>query len=124
MSRTIATIAAEAEADLVAARGRATTRTLDAAEIEDAIREHLRHARALAKSEPTTTVRTVLRGGYVLYGYRASADTVTITGARVDELAVDAQRAAAQSRPHGHGDRLIVRAVREGQRQGRIVVSR
>lgn len=120
---TIAKQAAEAHQALRADAPRATQRTLEAIEIEHAIREHLRHARSVGRTAPEDCVLTTLRGGFVAnnYGYRASADTVYISGRLASSLVVRALRDNAQSRRNGWGETLIHRARKPGQTQGRVI---
>lgn len=118
--KTIASIAAETAATLRETAPRARERTLDAADIEAAIRQHLKAARR----EPTgNTVTTTARGGYVPngYKYRADCDVVDITGRRVGDLQVSAGRGWAQKRAYGAGDTVITRSRKPEQTQGRIV---
>lgn len=123
MTMTITKQAAKAHQALRADAPRATQRTLDAVEIEHAIREHLRHARSVGRTAPEDRVLTTLRGGYVTngYGYRASADTVYISGRLASSLVVRALRDNAQSRRNGWGETLIHRARKPGQVQGRVI---
>jgi len=98
---------------------RARERTLGSGEIEAAIRAHLK---AVRKFGPDT-IETSLWGGFVAnsYKYRADSDRVWIKGTKVANLDVQVDRTYAQCRAGGRGDRLIVRALRPGQVQGRVV---
>lgn len=111
---TIAERAALAHQRLRRAAPRAKQRTLDANEIEFAIREHLRWARKIGRSAPEDRVITTLHGGFVpnSYRWRAEADTVEIEGRRAAELKINATRDRARNRPRGAGDTLIHRAIR------------
>ena len=123
---TINKTAAFAHITLRTASPKARTRTLDADDIAQGIRDHLKHARRLAKTDPTRTVTTTLRGGYVPNGYRyaAESDDVRITGTRAADVVVVATRARAQSRAHGIGPELVTRSRGEGESMGRIEYKR
>ena len=99
----------------------ARVRRLDAADIEAAIREHLKVARSLRRSEPETVVTTSLSGGHVAgaYDYAAFADWATIVGGTAATLIVTTARVRT-----GTGrSTLIVRARKPGQERGRIAYS-
>ena len=121
----IATIAAAAAAALRSESPRAKSRTLDASEIEYAIRQHLRVARRLRRTDADRTVRTTLTGGHVpnSYRYRADADHVAIEGETARDLKIHTCRTYAQRRPNGDGSTLIVRSKTPEQEQGRIEVA-
>ena len=120
---TIAQTAARTAATLRAEAPKAHTRTIDASDIEHAIKAHLKQARAAKRRDAGEVVRTTLRGGYVpnSYGYSADADRVTITGTTATALTIEARRERAQSRPSGSGSLLIIRCIKPGQTRGRIV---
>jgi hypothetical protein len=119
---TIAETATRAAADLRSKAPRARSRTLDASEIERAIRKHLKIARRIAKLDPTRKVTTTLVGGHVVnsYKYRADTDLVCIEGVRAAGLTIHTSRCHAQRRPGGQGATLIVRSRLPEQSQGRI----
>jgi hypothetical protein len=125
MPRTIRHTAAAAASTLRAEAPRARSRTLVAEDIEDAIRAHLRIARRIARTEPTSIVVTRLCGGFVSnsYRYAATTDVVEITGTRAASIEVEGWREGAQSRSCGRGDELIIRVRKPGQVRGRIVHS-
>ena len=121
---TIAQTAAAAHSAL-RSEGAASTRMVDADEIEAAIRVHLTHARK-ARKDGAVAARSILHGGFIpgAYRYRARADRVEIEGFTASTLTVTATRADAQRRPHfNRAPHLVVRGVWPGQTQGRILAS-
>jgi len=118
-SKTIKTIAAAAANTLRERAPKARSRTLDADDIEHAVRTHLRLSR---KAPEGSVVRTTLTGGFVpnSYKYRADCDHVTIEGRKAASLTVLPQRAWAQKRSHGDGDTQITRYIADGQSVGTI----
>lgn len=122
---TIAKKAAAAAAALRAEAPRARTRRVEAETIEHAMREHLKIARRLRRTDPERIVRTRICGGHVPNGYKYSAgcDHVEIKGSRASDLEVIVRRGYAQKRPHGIGSTLLVRSYIPGQSQGRVEVS-
>jgi len=119
---TIAQTATAAAADLRQMAPRARQRTLDADDIEHAVRLHLKHAQKVARNDPTRVTMTVLRGGFVPNSYRgrAECDEVTIIGLKAADLSVACSRVWAQSRSYGRGALLVVRSRLPDQSQGRI----
>lgn len=122
MATTIAKAATEAASILRSSAPRARQRTLDADDIERAIRIHLRIARKVAKEDPERVTMTTLVGGFVpnSYKYRAECDEVSIIGTHAAHVVVRAGRGYAQSRPNGVGNALIVRSRLPEQARGRI----
>ena len=119
---TIAQLAVITEKTLQREAPRARERRLDAAHIEHAIRVHLKHARRVAREDESRITRTTLCGGYVANSYKhsASADHLAIEGTSAKVLSITAGRCAAQRRPHGVGETLIVRSRTPDQDRGRI----
>jgi len=123
---TITKQAAAAAEALRAEAPRARTRTLGAGSIEDAIREHLKHARRARRTHPEAVVVTTLCGGHVAngYSYTAHTDHVRIEGGRAAELDITAERKHAQSRARGLGATMHIRRRSPEQSLGTILVSR
>ena len=126
MSKTIKSIAIDAEKELRLCAPRARERTLCWGAVALAIQEHLKHARAARRTHPEAEIVTTECGGHVANSYRYPADTdyVEIRGGYVSDLTVTVRRKSAQHRVHGRGDTRIVRRRAPGQKLGVIIASR
>lgn len=99
---------------------RATTRTLSA----DDLAHFCASIAAVEPNADDVTLRAVLYGGFVpnSYRYMADADVATVEiDLRTGEARTSVARDHAQRRPHGKGSLLVLRLLREGQSQGRVL---
>lgn len=105
-------LASLAHAYLRSLAPKARSRTVDAAEIAEALAAH----EAAVAANPGTAIRTRLVGGFVpnSYGYRADADRVEIETDAQGRTVWNVSRAWAESRPYGNGDLLRVWTLTAG----------
>lgn len=120
------TIKRHAEAAARALRAAAPgthARTLNAKDIEWAIRAHLKQARIARRTHPAAVVVTTENGGHIgkQYKYSAHTDHIEITGGYVRDLVIVARRKNAQIRSRGEGATRIIRRRMPHQSMGTIV---